>query len=139
MLVVVELQLLGGVVNARVLHLHVDDFELVGAHPLAQVLLDALSVLQAEVERAQPLVELLLEVVVLVAPSKALLQLELILLVVARDEFLGGLLALLQLLLVREIQVFPEVPGGARVLLQPFPRACSQPQNLEGDVGLQQR
>jgi len=113
MLVVVELQLLGGVVNARVLNLHVDDLELVCAHALAQVLLDALRVLQPEVECTQPLVQLLLEVVVLVAPAQALLELQLLLLVVAGDELLGGLLALLQLLLVRVLQVLPEVPGSS--------------------------
>lgn len=59
-------------VDAGVGDLHVDDLEVVVADPLTQVVLAARVVLQAEVQRREPLLFVLREVVVLVAAAQRL-------------------------------------------------------------------
>jgi hypothetical protein len=130
--VAVHLELLGGVVDAGVRDLHVDDLEVVVADALAQVLLQPGLVFQAEVQRAEAVFDVLLEVVVLVAAAQRLLQLQLELLVVLGHELQRSGVSLRQLLLLGHCQVVAEVELAAGRLHQPLARQRRGLQHLEG-------
>lgn len=120
MVLLVELQFLRGLVDSRVLDFDVHDLELIVADAVAQVVLVALVVGEAEVEGGEAVFELLLEVGVLVASSQTLLELELVLLVVLGDELFGGGLAVVPLLLGREGEVLTEAVALAAVAVEPL-------------------